>query len=200
MKQPIYYMQTDPKWASHNYSAKGEHKTIGSSGCGITCSAMVIDTLRNKKYTPVTPITTADWSMAHGYKICGQGTAYSYFVPQFKVYNIKSQQLNTYTLYHKPNSAIHTQVVDELKKGNLVIACMGPGNWTKGGHYILAYNIKGSQVYINDPNSKKESRLVANIATWQNEVKYYWVIQVPNNTFKDHIHNTLNIFKNFLTN
>ncbi len=194
MKQPIYYMQTDPRWASHNYSAKGEHKTIGSSGCGITCSAMVIATLSDKK---VTPIDTADWSMAHGYKICNQGTAYAYFVPQFKVYNINSKQLNTSSLYHNPKSSIHAQVINELKKGNLVIACMGSGNWTSGGHYILAYNIKGSNVYINDPNSKKENRLVANITTWQNEVKYYWVIQVPNNRIKDYMSTMLNALKKF---
>ncbi len=197
MTQPIYYMQTDPRWSSGNYSAKGEHKTIGSSGCGITCSAMVIATLSDKS---VTPRDTADWSMAHGYKICNQGTAYSYFVPQFKKYNIDCSQLNSYTLYHKPNSAIHAQVVDELKKGNLVIACMGPGNWTNGGHYILAYNIKGSNVYINDSNSKKESRLVANIATWQNEVKYYWVIQVPHKKTENLTNNILNTFKESLTN
>lgn len=193
MKRPIYYMQTDPKWSSHNYSAKGEHKTIGSSGCGITCSSMVIATLFNKK---ITPINTANWSMAKGYKILNQGTAYSYFVPQFEVYGIKCEQLNTSNLYHNPKSSIHKQIVKELENGNLVIACMGPGTWTKGGHYILAYDIKDSKVSINDPNSQKESRLTANITTWQNEVKYYWVIQVSNSPIKYYINTILNFFKN----
>lgn len=34
--KPISYLQTDPKWKNHNYSAKGEKKTIGSAGCGVT--------------------------------------------------------------------------------------------------------------------------------------------------------------------
>ena len=48
MIQPIYYMQTDSRWKNHNYSASGEKKTIGSSGCGVACSAMVIATLKDK--------------------------------------------------------------------------------------------------------------------------------------------------------
>ena len=58
--KPVSYLQTDPKWKNHNYSAKGESKTIGSSGCGVTVAAMVIATLKDKN---VTPITTAEWSM-----------------------------------------------------------------------------------------------------------------------------------------
>jgi len=47
MNKPVSYLQTDPKWKNHNYSAKGESKTIGSSGCGPTAAAMVIATLKN---------------------------------------------------------------------------------------------------------------------------------------------------------
>ena len=71
MVQPIYYMQTDSRWKNHNYSASGEKKTIGSSGCGVACSAMVIATLKDKN---VNPTHTANWSMAHGYKALNQGT------------------------------------------------------------------------------------------------------------------------------
>ena len=77
--KPVSYLQTDSKWKNHNYSAKGENKTIGSSGCGVTAAAMVIATLKDNN---VTPITTAEWSMAHGYKALNQGTYYTYFVPE----------------------------------------------------------------------------------------------------------------------
>ena len=65
MNRPVRYLQTDPRWKNYNYSAKGEKKTIGTSGCGPACAAMVIATLKDKN---VTPVTTAGWSMAHGYK------------------------------------------------------------------------------------------------------------------------------------
>ena len=48
MVKPVSYLQTDARWKTHNYSAKGESKTIGSSGCGITAAAMVIATLKGK--------------------------------------------------------------------------------------------------------------------------------------------------------
>ena len=89
MVQPIYYMQTDSRWKNHNYSASGEKKTIGSSGCGVACSAMVIATLKDKN---VTPVHTAEWSMTHGYKALNQGTYYTYFVPQFKEYGFECKR------------------------------------------------------------------------------------------------------------
>ena len=90
MIKPISYLQTDPKWKNYNYSAKGEKKTIGSSGCGVAVTAMVIATLKDKN---VTPITTAEWSMSHGYKALNQGTYYTYFVPQLAHYDIQCKKI-----------------------------------------------------------------------------------------------------------
>ncbi|QHI72003.1 C39 family peptidase [Aminipila terrae] len=68
--KPINYLQTDPKWANIDYSAKGEKTTIGKSGCGPSCMAMVIATLKNKN---VTPKDTCAWSLSHGFKATNQG-------------------------------------------------------------------------------------------------------------------------------
>lgn len=125
--KPISYLQTDLKWKNHNYSAKGEKKTIGSAGCGVTVAAMVIATLKDRN---VTPITTAEWSMEHGYKALNQGTYYTYFVPQFNQYDITCKRLNQSNLYGKSSSSAHTEALNALRKGNWVIACMGKGNWT----------------------------------------------------------------------
>ena len=156
MIQPIYYMQTDSRWKNQNYSAPGEKKTIGSSGCGIACSAMVIATLKDKN---VTPVNTANWSMAHGYKALNQGTYYTYFVPQFKEYGIECKRLNTSNLYGKSSSTAHTEALNALNNGDWVIAVMGKGNWTSSGHYILLYGYKDGYVYINDPASKASKRI-----------------------------------------
>ena len=61
MVKPVSYLQTDARWKNHNYSAKGESKTIGSSGCGITAAAMVIATLKDKNevYAFLNPIKKA---------------------------------------------------------------------------------------------------------------------------------------------
>ena len=176
MIQPVYYMQTDSRWKNQNYSAPGEKKNIGSSGCGITCSAMVIATLKDKNATPV---QTANWSMAHGYKALNQGTYYTYFVPQFNEYEIQCKRLNTSNLYGKSSSTAHTEALNALKDGNWVIACMGKGNWTSAGHYILLYGYKDGYVYINDPASKASLRIKNTWSLFAKQVKYMWTITVP---------------------
>lgn len=176
MIKPVSYLQTDPKWKNHNYSARGEKKTIGSSGCGVTVAAMVIATLKDKS---VTPVTTAEWSMSHGYKALNQGTYYTYFVPQFKQYGITCRQLNSSNLYGKSSSSAHTEALNALKNGNWVIACMGKGHWTSAGHFILLYKYENGYVYINDPASTKENRIKNTWNLFAKQVKYMWVIDVP---------------------
>jgi len=156
-------MQTDARWKSIPYAVKGEKATIGSAGCGITCMAMVIASLVNKN---ITPIDTAKWSLEHGYKAYKQGTYYSYFFPQGKAYGINVTQLNTSNIY-KSNSAsaekIRLSAINELKNGNWIIACMGKGNWTSSGHYVLCYAVDENMIYINDPASTKSSRVKGNL-------------------------------------
>ena len=181
MIQPIYYMQTDSRWKNHNYSASGEKKTIGSSGCGVACSAMVIATLKDKN---VTPIQTAEWSMAHGYKALNQGTYYTYFVPQFKEYGIECKRLNTSNLYGKSTSTYHTEALNALKNGDWLICCMGKGLWTSSGHFILVYGYKDGYVYINDPASKASNRIKNTWETLASQIKYLWTVTVPDSLKK----------------
>lgn len=187
MVQPIYYMQTDSRWKNANYSAKGESKTIGSSGCGVACSAMVIATLKDKN---VTPVETANWSMAHGYKALNQGTYYSYFVPQFDVYEIKCKKLNNSNLYGKSSSTYHTEALNALKNGDWVLACMGKGNWTSSGHFILVYGYENGYVYINDPASKASGRVKNTWSLFASQVKYLWTITIPDSLKKDTVTNS----------
>lgn len=176
MVRPIYYLQTDPRWKNHDYSAKGEKKTIGSAGCGPTAAAMVIATLQDNN---VTPVTTALWSMAHAYKALNQGTYYSYFVPQMSAYGVACKRLNTSNLYGKSSSAAHTEALNALKNGDWVIACMGKGNWTSSGHFILLYGYENGYVYINDPASTKAARVKNTWALFARQVKYMWTVPVP---------------------
>lgn len=174
MIKPILYMQTDPKYKNVDYSAVGEKTTIGAEGCGICCTAMAISTLKNNKN--ITPITTANWSKKHGYKALRQGTYYSYFVPQFAEYGITCRQINGGNTYGNITSMAHKIALDELKKGNWLIACMGKGRWTTSGHYVLIYGYANGYVYINDSYNTRVECSKAKLADFQREVKYYWCI------------------------
>lgn len=171
-KKPVSYLQTDDRWKNKDYSAKGESTTIGRSGCGPTCAAMIIETLTGKTFTPA---DACAWSLKRGYKAPNQGTYYSYFVPQFAAYGITCKRLNTANIYGQKTSSVHTKAMNMLKEGYYLIACMGKGLWTSSGHYIVVWWEDG-KVRINDPASTKDARLNGDLATFKSQVKYYWAI------------------------
>ncbi|MBE6035463.1 MAG: hypothetical protein E7222_12305 [Clostridiales bacterium] len=178
--KPIYYLQTDHRWAEIDYSAKGEKTTIGESGCGPSCMAMIIATLRDPT---VTPIETSVWALKYGYKALRQGTYYSYFAAAGAEYDISVIRVNTTNLYGRNSiqtKRTHLKAAEAIKSGNWIIACMGKGNWTQSGHYVLAYQIKDDKVYINDPQSTKSERICADVGLWQSQVKYYWIVEMDN--------------------
>lgn len=195
--KPVSYLQTDSGWSKIDYSAKGEKTNIGESGCGPTCMAMVIATLKDKT---VTPIDACKWAKEHGYKAVNQGTYYGYFAPQGKVYGIDVRQLNGINLYKKNNAVTkryHDEAMAEIKKGNLVIACMGRGRWTRSGHFVLWYGIEGGNVLINDPYNRQPNCLRADLPTFQSEVKYYFVIDVASAVKKEHTTNYYAVQKKY---
>ena len=175
-KQPVSYLQTDPKWAALDYSDPGEKTTIGASGCGPTAMAMVLATWADKS---VTPKTECAWALAHGYKAPRQGTYYGYFVPAAARYGLKARQLSWTNIYGNSKSSLHEEARKAVEAGHLVIACMGKGLWTSSGHYVLVWKIQGNIVYINDPASTRVVRTQGDYNLFKQQVKYYWVIECP---------------------
>lgn len=170
MLKPVSYLQTDKKWKNKSYSVKGESTTIGRAGCGTTCGAMVVATLKDKT---VTPVEASEFSIKNNYKQKGGGTYANFFPAYFKQYGIACQIL------WSSAEAQDKKVEIALNSGNWVIACMGKGLWTNGGHYILAYGTDGKYVFINDPASTKESRTCAKLSQFLKESKYYIIVDVP---------------------
>lgn len=196
-KQPVYYMQTDPRWKNLPYRVKGESSTIGGSGCGPSCAAMLIETLTGKTFTPK---DACDWSIAHGYKALNQGTYYAYFKQQFAAFGIQADMLNGSSLYGNPSSTYHDKALQMLKEGYYIIACMGKGLWTSSGHFIVVWWEDGL-VRINDPASKVSSRLNGDLKTFKSQVKFYfWVDARKYNKGEDGIDMTVNEFIDSLTN
>lgn len=176
-KKLVDYKQTDSKWAKKPYRVKGkESATIGGSGCGPTCAAMIVATYEYRKETPV---TACNWSMKHGYKAVNQGTFYSFFEPYFKAHGMKCTQVPGGNSYHKRGTESDKKALAALKEGKYVIACMGPGLWTSSGHFVVLRAYKDGYIYIQDPASSKKERLKN---TWDNvsyQAKYYWIIEAP---------------------
>lgn len=176
MIKPVDYKQNDSKWGGLSYAVDGEKSTIKSAGCGPTSLADVLATIVSPY---IDPVTLAAWARYHNYKVKNSGTSYSFFVPCAKEYGVTVRRLNTANVYGKPYSSVHSLVLKELLKGNWIIACMGKGNWTSSGHYVVAYGYEDGYVYINDPASTKASRAKNTWEMFKSQVKYYWVVEVP---------------------
>ena len=174
MDKPTSYLQTDPRWANVDYSAKGEKTTIGKSGCGPTAMAMVLATWADKS---VTPKSECAWALAHGYKAPHQGTYYGYFAAAAKRYGLYCRMLNGASIYGNPNSKYHAEAKAAVDRGNLVIACMGKGLWTSSGHFVLVWKIDGNTIYINDPASTRTVRTQGDYSLFKQQVKYYFMVK-----------------------
>ena len=175
-QKPVYYRQGDPRWGTKPYRVPGETSTIASAGCGPACAAMVIASLANPA---VTPEQTCASSVAHGYKALKQGTYYSYFRPQLAAYGIGCRQLLGSRILNQPSHPVHEQVRASLREGLWAIALMGPGTWTKGGHFVLVWDWD-EKVRILDPASSAEKRANGDPDTFRREVRNYWLVDAGN--------------------
>ena len=137
----IFYDQSDYK----NVKFCGRSKaSISSSGCGVTAMAIILSSLTgNKTYDPVYTM-----NLAYSYGDCGSGingTNSSFFRKAADKFGFK---------YKKTDSG--SEVIEALKSGkSMVIAHMGSGHFTSGGHYmVLSATNSSGQVYVHDPNNK----------------------------------------------
>lgn len=147
----------------YNYSdSYGYGTSIASAGCGPTSMAMVLTYLTGEE---VTPPEAADWSLDNGHRVKGNGTAWSYFDAISDEYGIECEQSGVST----------NNIVSSLKDGETVIMSMGPGHFTKGGHYIVLTGITDDgKITVADPNSEKRSEQTWDPSVFVNEGKQMW--------------------------
>lgn len=127
----------------------------------------------------IDPVTLAAWARYYNYKVKNSGTSYSFFVPCAKEYGVTVRRLNTLSVYGLVWNSAHEEALEALKAGNWLIACMGKGNWTSSGHYVVVYGYEDGYVYINNPASTAAKRAKNTWELFKSQVKYYWVVEVP---------------------
>ncbi len=164
MDKPIEYEQTDPRWRDIPYSGTGNPKeTIGTDGCGPTCAAMVVATLREKS---VNPAKAAWFFKENGGLSPHDGTYWFIFGRYFAYWKIPYTETNSKAM-----------AKEALAKDWMVISAMKPGQWTTCGHFILAYGLEGDKVKIHDPNSEAGYREYASLDTYLAQAAEFWIIK-----------------------
>ena len=123
----------------------GQSKSASSSGCGATSMCMVIHYLTGN--TSPTPYTLMKWAYDHG-KYNGNGLDHGAVSAMGKLYGVTGSWVG------KDGQ----KIVNALKSGHPVIAHMGPGIFTKAGHYIVLRGVtKDGKILVNDPGSSSRT-------------------------------------------
>ena len=138
MPIPIYYQTDYPEIVC---TIRGIPRSVETSGCGATSASMVIAYLTGN--TEQTPYTLFCKAVDTG-RYNGAGLDHSTISWLLKEYGVHSELI--------PNSA--TAIKQALNEGKPVIAHMGPGIFTRTGHYVVLKGIASDgRILMNDPIS-----------------------------------------------
>lgn len=161
-KKPKYYCQNDPKWKSIPYTVTNDStQTIGKSGCGITCMAMILATWKDPK---ITPVDMGNLSISLKDRTANQGTEWEFFGHVAKKYNMKYKQTGSID-----------EALKALQEGAYVVASLGKGTFTQNGHFIVLWNYDGKAVSVNDPASTTRSAKTYLPYVFRKEGKQYFI-------------------------
>jgi len=149
-KQPIYYYnQGDFNQEVCKNPVDGKSHTIASSGCGITVMSMLVSSFLQRNIEP-TEIGEVAYSTG-SFTGDGQGTHIEKIPDTLKEYGLSASLIEN-------NSSGYQKVKEALRSNNsLVVVNVGPGNFTKSGHYMLLADMNDeNQVFVLDPNCNPE--------------------------------------------
>ena len=137
----VYFNQADERWANHPYSGS----TSTWTACGPTSMAMVISTLTGKNISPPTIMDIAEKS---GYACVGAGSYHSIVPGLSKQFGLKCTGIGN----------DKKKLKKALEQGNLVVAIMGRGDFTRNGHFIVLRGITSDgKVLVNDLASNRRT-------------------------------------------
>lgn len=133
----IYFNQGDGAWNQNGYC-------IAKAGCGPTSMAVVITSLTGKW---VTPLDTAIWGYQHGF-YSREGSAHEMIPAMAAAYGLRCQGAGT----------DYQAIKKALKAGKPVVCLMGPGYFTRGGHFMVLVAIDNNDcVTVADVGSRTRS-------------------------------------------
>ena len=138
----VYFNQGSETWADQPYGTDD----IGRYGCGPTAMAMVVGSMPEADTDPLQMAQLAV-SLGHWAK---RGGSYLSVVEGLA----SASGLTAVSLRERTPDAL----MDALTGSNLLVALMGPGHFTKGGHFIVLRGVTLSgKILVADPNSQERS-------------------------------------------
>ena len=137
-----YFCQSSDEWKDLPYGTD----TIGPYGCGPTAMAIAVASLTD---TETDPAAMAAWAVEHGYWARRSGSYHSIVLGTARSFGLLAEPFV---------SREADDVLDALYQGKILVALMGAGHFTKGGHFILLRGLTmNGEVLVADPNSPENS-------------------------------------------
>ena len=138
----VYFNQSEEPWASAAFGSD----LIKGFGCGPTAMSMVVSTLSGQV---VDPAEMARLAAQQGYCAAGSGSYLSLVEGMARYFGLTAQSCGEIS---------EGELCQRLASGQLMVALMGPGHFTTGGHFIV---LRGAtltgQVLVADSNSRARS-------------------------------------------
>ena len=132
-----YISQIDNRWKNYPYTVtNNKNQTIERSGCGVATAAMIVDSIVGN----VSVTELADVFVKYGYRSPNNGTYWSANRAIADEFDIEYKETSNFGV-----------MLEMLKSNNYIIASVGNGLFTTGGHYIMIYGIEGENLKIYDP-------------------------------------------------
>lgn len=142
----VYFNQAEEPWADAPYGTDTLHKY----GCGPTVMAMAVASLTEEATDPA---RMAQWAAEHGHWASRSGSYHSIVPGAAAAFGLTVES---------PVEQTPDALRDILGEGKLLAALVGPGHFTKYGHFILLRGITpNGDILVADPNSIPNS-----LAAW----------------------------------
>lgn len=163
--RPMDNKQGDKRWSKKPYTITGSaSQTIGTSGCGPTSMSDIMASWIDHS---ITPVEMCAYAIAHGFRTKNSGTAWGFFKSIADAYG--------FTGFVQTKSMATARAA--LREGALVVASMGPGYWTSGGHYICLWKTDDTYMYACDPASS--TRKKQKIGPFEEQRKQFFIFYRP---------------------
>lgn len=155
-------LQWDARWG---YSPYGTG-IVAVCGCGPTCLSMVISGLTGDE--TLTPDKIAEYGTNHGYITEQNDTRWVFMYEAAKEWGINSRE----------KMLSEEEVKKELKMGHPIICSVGPGDFTKIGHFIVLAGCEDGKIIVHDPFSQKNSDKRWEYKKFEDQIKSMWTYSV----------------------
>lgn len=140
----LYFNQTDEARAEQTYGAD----PLATHGCGPTAMAMAVSSLTEEV---VDPADMAALCVRQGYWCRNHGSYLSIVQGVAETYGLECESLN-------PETLEADDLYRRLSAGDVAVALMTKGHFTKGGHFILLRGTTLSgEILVADPASRDRS-------------------------------------------